>query len=60
MRLGAQKTDIVLTFNLPEMSESADRVAGDTVVGARYEMATQVMGRVAAVFEVKDFGLFKE
>lgn len=59
IRLRDQKTDIVITYNLPDLEAEADEVGPGCVRGSRYEKALEGMERVAAKFEVKNWGLFK-
>jgi hypothetical protein len=61
IRLEAQKTDIVVTINVPHMPGSYDKDAVDPQdgkFGPLLESAQKVEEQVLDSFEVKDFGLF--
>jgi hypothetical protein len=61
--LAAQKTDIVITINVPHIPGSYDKVEvipAQRQLGPLMESATKVKEQVLDSFEVKEFGLFVE
>lgn len=63
IRLKEQKTDIVVTVNVPHLPNSYDEnemTPEEGKLGPLMESASKVKERVLDTFEVKDFGLFIE
>lgn len=61
VRLAAQKTDIVITLNVPHVpgeyqKDDVDFAAGRQ--GPLVEAAAAIRQRILETFEIKDFGLF--